>query len=107
MVRRCNREPAIQIVRVFRESGSASAGNCKKKNAVLALEVGLRTRPCCSPTQRRRRPTPSPVLAPIGTAMLGYRVGDVIEWPVPKTLRRLEVLEVVYQPEAHAEMSRA
>jgi regulator of nucleoside diphosphate kinase len=40
------------------------------------------------------------VLAPIGTAMLGYRVGDVIEWPVPKGLRRLRVLEVIYQPEA-------
>jgi regulator of nucleoside diphosphate kinase len=35
------------------------------------------------------------VLAPIGTAMLGYRVGDVIEWPVPKGIRRLEVVEVL------------
>jgi regulator of nucleoside diphosphate kinase len=42
------------------------------------------------------------VLAPLGTAMLGYRVGDMIEWPVPKGLRRLKVVEVVYQPEAHA-----
>ena len=40
------------------------------------------------------------VLAPIGTAMLGYRVGDVIEWRVPKGIRRLKILEVVYQPEA-------
>lgn len=40
------------------------------------------------------------VLAPIGTAMLGYRVGDIIEWRVPKGTRRLKVLEVVYQPEA-------
>lgn len=40
------------------------------------------------------------VLAPIGTAMLGYRVGDVIEWRVPKGIRRLKVLEVIYQPEA-------
>ena len=40
------------------------------------------------------------VLAPIGTAMLGYRVGDVIEWRVPKGIRRLKVLDVIYQPEA-------
>lgn len=40
------------------------------------------------------------VLAPIGTAMLGYRVGDVIEWRVPKGIRRLKVLKVIYQPEA-------
>lgn len=39
------------------------------------------------------------VLAPIGTAMLGYGVGDVIEWPVPKGIRRLQVLEVMSQPE--------
>lgn len=40
------------------------------------------------------------VLAPIGTAILGYRRGDTIEWPVPSGLRRLEVEEILYQPEA-------
>ena len=39
------------------------------------------------------------VLAPIGTAMLGYRVGDVIEWRVPKGIRRFKVLDVLYRPE--------
>jgi regulator of nucleoside diphosphate kinase len=39
------------------------------------------------------------VLAPIGTALLGYRENAVIEWPVPAGTRRLKVLEVVYQPE--------
>jgi regulator of nucleoside diphosphate kinase len=40
------------------------------------------------------------VLAPIGTAMIGYRVGDVIAGPVPGGTRRLQVKEVTYQPEA-------
>lgn len=40
------------------------------------------------------------VLAPIGTALLGYRAGDVIQWPVPAGLRRLRVDAVLYQPEA-------
>ncbi len=40
------------------------------------------------------------VLAPIGTAMLGYRRGDVIEWEVPSGMRRLKVEDVLYQPEA-------
>jgi regulator of nucleoside diphosphate kinase len=40
------------------------------------------------------------VLAPIGTAMLGYRVGDIFEWEVPEGKRRLRVKEVFYQPEA-------
>lgn len=39
------------------------------------------------------------VLAPIGTALLGYRAGDVIEWRVPKGIRRLKLLDVVTQPE--------
>lgn len=40
------------------------------------------------------------VLAPIGTAMLGYRVGSRIEWQVPSGLRRIKVEEILYQPEA-------
>lgn len=40
------------------------------------------------------------ILAPIGTALLGYRVGDVIEWDVPGGKRKLRVEEVMYQPEA-------
>lgn len=40
------------------------------------------------------------ILAPIGTAMLGYRVGDIFEWDTPGGKRSIRVEEVVYQPEA-------
>lgn len=40
------------------------------------------------------------VLAPVGTAVLGYRVGDTIEWDVPSGVRRLRVEDVLFQPEA-------
>jgi regulator of nucleoside diphosphate kinase len=40
------------------------------------------------------------VVAPIGTAMLGQRVGDEFEWQVPAGPVRLRVDEVLYQPEA-------
>lgn len=40
------------------------------------------------------------ILAPIGTALLGYRVGDVISWEVPKGKRKLRIEEIIYQPEA-------
>jgi regulator of nucleoside diphosphate kinase len=40
------------------------------------------------------------VVAPIGTAMLGQRVGDELEWEVPGGFVRLRVEEVLYQPEA-------
>jgi regulator of nucleoside diphosphate kinase len=43
------------------------------------------------------------VLAPIGTAVLGYRVGDTVEWEVPAGIKRLKVDEIVYQPEASRE----
>lgn len=40
------------------------------------------------------------VLAPIGTAALGQRVGDVIECVLPSGILKLEVEEILYQPEA-------
>ena len=40
------------------------------------------------------------VLAPIGAGMLGYRVGDEFEWPVPYGARRLKVTHIYFQPEA-------
>jgi len=40
------------------------------------------------------------VLAPIGTAMLGYRVDQVFQWKVPVGERTLKVKEILYQPEA-------
>ncbi len=46
------------------------------------------------------------VLAPVGTAILGFRKGDVIEWPVPAGLRRFRIEKVVYQPEAAGDMDR-
>ena len=40
------------------------------------------------------------IFAPIGTALLGYKVGDIIEWKVPAGLMKLKVEEILYQPEA-------
>ncbi|MBE0409184.1 MAG: nucleoside diphosphate kinase regulator [Anaerolineales bacterium] len=40
------------------------------------------------------------VLAPIGTAMLGYRVGEIFEWQVPEGIRKIKIEEMLYQPEA-------
>jgi regulator of nucleoside diphosphate kinase len=39
------------------------------------------------------------VLAPVGTAILGQRVGDVVRWRVPQGWRRLKIARVIYQPE--------
>lgn len=43
------------------------------------------------------------VLSSIGTAILGYAGGDVIEWRVPAGLRRIKIEKVLYQPEAEGD----
>lgn len=40
------------------------------------------------------------VLSFLGIALFGSRIGDVVEWDTRKTRRSLEVVEIIYQPEA-------
>lgn len=40
------------------------------------------------------------VASPIGTAILGYAVGDVIEWKVLAGTKTIRIEEIIYQPEA-------
>lgn len=42
------------------------------------------------------------ILAPIGTGLLGYSAGTIVEWPVPSGIRRLRILAVEFQPQAGA-----
>ena len=46
------------------------------------------------------------ILAPIGTAVLGYRVGDTIDWKAPGRTRRLKIERVLFQPEAAGQFDR-
>jgi regulator of nucleoside diphosphate kinase len=47
------------------------------------------------------------ILAPVGSALLGLKVGQPIEWPTPDGRRRLlRVLEIEYQPEASGDLHR-
>lgn len=39
------------------------------------------------------------ILAPIGTAMLGYKTGDSFEWETPGGKRTLRIADILYQPE--------
>ena len=46
------------------------------------------------------------VLAPVGTALLGFRVGDVVKWQVPLGKRRFEIIKVAQRKEAeHKEIA--
>ena len=45
------------------------------------------------------------VLAPLGTAFLGLREDDEIQWTFPDgKVKKLKVLEVLYQPEANGDL---
>lgn len=40
------------------------------------------------------------VLAPLGTALLGTRVGQIVRFGAPGGVRRLRIQKILYQPEA-------
>lgn len=40
------------------------------------------------------------ILAPIGTAILGCRSGDRVDWLVPAGQRKVKIQDILYQPEA-------
>ena len=46
------------------------------------------------------------VLAPVGSALLGLTVGDLVEWPIPRgRSRSLRITSILYQPEAAGDLS--
>ena len=45
------------------------------------------------------------ILSPIGTAILGYSEGDIIEWKVPNGVVKILVEEILYQPEANLDIA--
>ena len=40
------------------------------------------------------------ILAPIGTAILGYKEGDIIEWSVPDGIEQIKIHKILFQPES-------
>lgn len=44
------------------------------------------------------------IFAPIGTALLGYRKGDIVSWDVPSGTAEFKILDIVYQPESEGDL---
>lgn len=40
------------------------------------------------------------ILAPVGTALIGFKVGETVEWQVPSGVKKIRIEEILYQPEA-------
>lgn len=44
------------------------------------------------------------IFSPIGTALLGYKEGDIIEWDVPDGKAKIKIEKILYQPEAAGDL---
>jgi regulator of nucleoside diphosphate kinase len=40
------------------------------------------------------------IFSPIATALIGFRIGDLVEWALPGGLTKIRIDEITYQPEA-------
>ena len=40
------------------------------------------------------------IFSPIATALIGYKIGDEIEWVVPSGMTKIKIVDLIYQPEA-------
>lgn len=43
------------------------------------------------------------ILAPVGTAIIGFSQGDSVDWPTPSGLRTFRIDAIIFQPEAAGE----
>ncbi len=43
------------------------------------------------------------VLSPLGSALLGYKVGDLVQFNAPKGAVIIKIVQIDYQPESHGE----
>lgn len=85
------------------EASDLPADVVSMNSRVMLQEMASGQEMTCSlvfPTQANVSENRISILAPLGTAILGYRVGDAIEWPTPGGMRQYKILELPYQPEA-------
>jgi regulator of nucleoside diphosphate kinase len=45
------------------------------------------------------------IFSPVATALIGFRIGDLIEWAVPGGLKKIKIEGISYQPEAAGDYS--
>lgn len=56
----------------------------------------------CFPSDADIRVNRISILSPVGTAIIGCRVGDVVDWPVPDGNVRIRIDSIAFQPKAAA-----
>ena len=59
------------------------------------------------PKDVKGKPDRISILAPVGSALLGLSIGDVIEWSLPGGgIIRVRIIDIIYQPERSGEFHR-
>ena len=59
------------------------------------------------PKDVQGKPDRISILAPVGSALLGLSIGDVMEWPLPGGNNiRVRIIDILYQPERSGEFHR-
>lgn len=59
------------------------------------------------PKDVQGKPDRISILAPVGSALLGLSIGDMIEWPLPGgTTISVRIIDIIYQPERSGEFHR-
>ncbi len=43
------------------------------------------------------------ILSPLGSALIGYKVGDTISFEVPKGVKEIKINRILFQPEANGQ----
>ncbi|MCO5100382.1 MAG: nucleoside diphosphate kinase regulator [Burkholderiaceae bacterium] len=71
------------------------------------VDGGQRTLTLCYPEDADASAGFVSVLSPIGTALLGRRLGEETQWTTPTgAVQRLRVAELLFQPEANGDYTR-
>ena len=94
----------MELKRAQKVDSSAIPRDCVTMNSSFEIrevdESETRTLTLVFPENANIEENRVSILSPVGTAVLGYRVGNVIHWKVPAGVKKFIITKMLYQPEA-------
>lgn len=94
----------MELKRARKVDSSAIPRDCVTMNSIFEIkevdESDTRTLALVFPEKAKIEENRVSILSPVGTAVLGYRVGNVIHWKVPAGIKKFIITRMLYQPEA-------
>lgn len=93
-----------ELKRAIKVESSAIPRDCITMNSIFEIkevdESEIRTLTLVFPEKANIEENRVSILSPVGTAVLGYRVGNIIHWQVPAGVKKFIITKMLYQPEA-------